>query len=81
MTVCDLCGKAKQCLQKDIDGREYDVCSECWNPLAERLKGKGRAKNALTVLLPPPRSIEEDDKPEPPDYLPKIWGVGPTLKQ
>jgi len=81
MTVCDLCGKASECLQKEIEGREYDICSECWNPLAQRLKGKGRVKNPATIFLPPPRRIGEDDEPTPPDNLPKIWGTGAILKQ
>ena len=42
MIACDLCGEPKKCLQKEIDGKEYDICSECWNRLAEQLKGKGR---------------------------------------
>jgi len=29
MITCDLCGKAKDCLLKEIEGKEYDVCSEC----------------------------------------------------
>jgi hypothetical protein len=33
MIICDLCGEAKDCLQKEIDGKEYDICSECWNPV------------------------------------------------
>jgi hypothetical protein len=37
MIICDLCGQTKICLQKEIDGKEYDICSECWTPLAERL--------------------------------------------
>jgi len=32
MITCDLCGKARDCLQKEIEGTEYDICSECWNP-------------------------------------------------
>jgi hypothetical protein len=32
MIICDLCGDAKDCLQKEIEGKEYDICSECWNP-------------------------------------------------
>ena len=44
MITCDLCGKAKECLQKEIDSKEYDICSECWDALAQRLKGKGRVK-------------------------------------
>jgi len=54
-------------LQKEIEGREYDICSECWAPLAERLKGKGILKNSETVFLPPPRRVKEreDEEPKP----------------
>src|SRR5258708_36237004 len=67
MIICDLCGETKDCLQKEIEGKEYDICSECWAPLAQRLRGKGRLKNREMVLLPPPRTFKEreDDEPEP----------------
>jgi ribosome-binding protein aMBF1 (putative translation factor) len=73
---CDLCGETMKCLQKEIDGKEFDICSECWNALAEKLKGKGRVKKGReTVLLPPP-SVREDEKPKPlPGEPPTIWGV------
>ncbi len=29
MIICDLCGKTKDCLQKEIEGKEHDICSEC----------------------------------------------------
>jgi hypothetical protein len=32
---------AKECFQEEIDGKEYDICGDCWNPWAEKLKGKG----------------------------------------
>jgi len=78
MIICDLCGQAKDCLQKEIEGKEYDICSECWAPLAEKLKGKGRMKNQEIVLLPPPRTGKErgDELPKPgPGEPPKIVGV------
>jgi ribosome-binding protein aMBF1 (putative translation factor) len=77
MILCDLCDQAKECLQKEIDGKEYDICSECWKPLGERLKGKGRVKKEReTVFLPPPRFKEsEHEEPKPlPGEPPKIWG-------
>jgi hypothetical protein len=53
MILSDLCGQAKKCEQKEIDGKEYDICVECWKPLAEKLKGMGRArKERETVFLP-----------------------------
>jgi hypothetical protein len=50
MIICDLCGEAKDCLQKEIEGKEYDICSECWNQLAQKIKGKGRLMNRETVF-------------------------------
>jgi hypothetical protein len=44
MISCDLCGEVKECLQKEIDGREFDICSECWRPVEEKLRGKGRVR-------------------------------------
>jgi hypothetical protein len=72
---CDLCGETKECLLKEIDGKEYDICAVCWNPLAEELSGKGRVKKSReTVLLPPPRVKEKEDEPKPmPGEPPKIW--------
>jgi ribosome-binding protein aMBF1 (putative translation factor) len=75
VTVCDLCGQSKECLQKDIDGREYDICTECWEPLAAKLKGKGRAKKKREpVFLPPLTKEPERQEPKPPVQPPKIWG-------
>jgi ribosome-binding protein aMBF1 (putative translation factor) len=78
MILCDLCGQAKQCQHKDIEGKEYDICSECWNPLAEKLKGKGRVKKEREVVFLPPRTAEpERQEPKPiPGEPPKIWGGG-----
>jgi ribosome-binding protein aMBF1 (putative translation factor) len=73
MIVCDLCGEAKDCLQKEIDGKEYDVCLTCWEPLASKLKGKGRKiKERETVFLPPSTKESEPEKPSP-GGPPKIW--------
>jgi hypothetical protein len=75
MIICDLCGEARDCQQKEIEGKEYDICSECWNPLAQKLMGKGRAINREIVLLPPPRAVEEQEDEERPWEPPKIWGA------
>jgi hypothetical protein len=78
MIICDLCGEAKDCLQKEIGGREYDICSECWNPFAQKLRGKGRVKSRETVFLPPPRVVKERENEAPealPGEPPKIWGA------
>jgi ribosome-binding protein aMBF1 (putative translation factor) len=80
MITCDLCGRAKDCLPKEIDGKEYDICAECWNPLAQMLKGKGR-KIRETVFIPPPRATQEPEEEERPlpGEPPKIWGKRETL--
>ena len=75
MVLCDLCGQSRECLQKEIDGREYDICAECWSRLAESLKGKGRTKREReTVLIPPLTHEPERHEPKPPGEPPKIWG-------
>jgi hypothetical protein len=75
MIIRDLCGQTRECLQKEIEGKEYDICSECWNPFAQKLKGKGRKKHE-TVFLPPPRTEEQEDEPKPlPGEPPKIFGA------
>jgi len=80
MIICDLCGEARDCLQKEIEGKEYDICSECWNPLAQKLMGRSRAINREIVLLPPPRDVREREDEDPkPGESPKIWGANETL--
>jgi hypothetical protein len=77
MVICDLCHQAKQCEQLEIEGREYDICSGCWSPLAEKLQGKGRVKKEREMVYVPPPSIPEPKREEPrpaPEGPPKIWG-------
>jgi hypothetical protein len=74
MITCDLCGEARDCLQKEIEGKGYDICSECWNALAQKLRGKGRAIDRQIVLLPLPREVKEQEE-EWPGEPPKIWGA------
>ena len=76
MIVCDLCGQAKECSQREIEGKEYDICPECWSPLGKKLKGKGRAKKEReTVFLPPlTKEPEPQELKPPPGEPPKIWG-------
>jgi hypothetical protein len=76
--LCDLCGRAKECLQKEIDCREFDICADCWRPLEETLKGKVRVKKTRdSVFLPPPTVSErEPEAPKPmPGQPPKIFGA------
>jgi hypothetical protein len=76
MTLCDLCGQKKKCSPKAIEGKDYNICSGCWNPLAEKLKGKGSPViERETVFLPPIVTFEP--RPEVPNPAPvgppKIW--------
>ena len=77
MIICDLCGEAKECQAREIEGKEYDICSDCWKPLAEKLKGKGRTKKERkTVFLPSITPQPKREEPEPlPGEPPKIWGL------
>ena len=78
MIVCDLCGAAKECSQRHIEGKEYDICSGCWQPLVERLQGKGRAKKDREIVLLPSTTPSEGSESKPaPGEPPKIWsGAG-----
>ncbi len=74
MILCDLCGQANECFPKEIDGKEFDICADCWRPLEEKLKGKGRAKrNRESVFLPPRVTPEREPDPAP-GLPPKIIG-------
>jgi len=73
--LCDLCGNQKECFQKEIDGREFDICTDCWRPLEEKLRGKGRSKRKREmVFLPPPVTPEPEEPKTPPGLPPKIIG-------
>lgn len=76
MILCDLCGEQKKCVQREIDGREFDLCTDCWRALEEKLRGKGRVKKTReTVLLPSQTAPEPEElKPLPPGLPPKIFG-------
>jgi len=75
MTRCDLCNKAARCLPRAIEGKRYEICSACWNPLAKKLKGKGRAIGEREmVFLPPLVTAPEPKELKPaPGERPKIW--------
>jgi hypothetical protein len=73
-SVCGLCDQIRECIPREIDGQEYDICSECWDALAEKLRGKGR-KPKLEVLITSPPDVprhEPDEKPFP-GVPPKVW--------
>ena len=71
---CALCGQTKDCLQKVIDGKEYDVCSDCWETISKQLQGKGRIiKRDVVVIAPPDLRREREDERPFPGVPPKIW--------
>ena len=77
MILCDLCAQAKECTPRQIEGKEYDICADCWNALAEKLKGKGRGKKREMIFLPPLKTEPEAPPLKPgPGEPPKIWGDG-----
>jgi hypothetical protein len=74
MIICDLCGNANGCEPKEIEGKEYDICADCWKPVAEKLKGKGRTRKPReTVILPAPKEPQRETPP--PGRPPKIWAT------
>lgn len=82
MIYCDLCGQSKECRPKEIEGREYDICAECWEALSAKLKGKGRAaRKRERVFLPPIVTEPEPQDPKPPMQPPKIWGSQSRTQQ
>lgn len=72
---CDLCDESAECVQKTIEGREYDFCMRCWTPLEAKLKDKGRPIVSTTaVALPPPAPRAPEEKPDKP-----LPGAPPTI--
>jgi len=75
MIVCDLCGESKKCFEREIEGKAYDICADCWAPVAAKLKGKGRAIKEREIVLLPESQPTEPAKSMPfPGELPTIWG-------
>jgi hypothetical protein len=75
--LCDWCGAQKECLQKEIDGREFDICVGCWRQIEEKLNGKGRVKRRREMVFLPPQSVlgrEPEEPKTPPGMPPKIVG-------
>jgi hypothetical protein len=69
-----LCGQAGECLQKEIEGREFDICAGCWRPLEEKLRGKGRLKRKEEIVVLPPVMPEPQEPKTHPGLPPKIIG-------
>ena len=74
MIVCDLCGQARVCVQKEIEGKEFDLCLECWRPLEEKLRGKGRVKKERETIVLPPAAPQPEQPKTTPGLPPKIFG-------
>jgi hypothetical protein len=82
VVTCDLCRQEKDCASKEIDGREFDICQECWRPLEEKLKGRGRPKRKReTVFLAPPTAPEPTETKTLPGLPPKIIGADSEVNQ
>jgi hypothetical protein len=64
--------------QRLIEDKEYDVCSDCWTSLVQRLQGKGRPKRDNEIItLPQPRVPDSPDEPKPsrfPGAPPTVYG-------
>ena len=77
---CDLCSQVKECLHKEIDHKEYDICGECWSEVQTKLQGKGRARESREIiLLPPPKEPDEPEEKPAPGETPIIRGNSARL--
>ena len=61
---CDLCGELRDCVPRQIEGTEYDICSNCWNELTAKLKDKGRPKSARHTVQNLPSVVLPEPSPE-----------------
>jgi hypothetical protein len=71
---CDICDEVRECSQREIEQTEYDVCAECWEAIALKLKGKGRPKRQAVVVQPAPAIPEPTREPKQP-----FPGAPPTI--
>jgi hypothetical protein len=69
-----VCGQARECLPKEIEGREFDLCPDCWRPLEEKLRGKGRVKRQREMVVLPRTTPETEEPKTPPGSPPRIFG-------
>ena len=74
MQICDLCGQARKCFPREIEGSEFDICGDCWRPLEEKLKGKGRVKREREMVVLPQSTPASAEPRTPPGLPPKILG-------
>lgn len=71
---CDLCGEIRDCMPRQIEHTEYDICAVCWEALMSKLEGKGRRKPGSPSAEPPsvpelPRHAKERFPGQPPDII------------
>ncbi len=71
--TCALCGQIRECLPKQIEEMEYDICPECWSELVRKLQGKGRTTKRDIIIVSPPDVRPEPDEKSLPGMPPKIW--------
>ena len=79
---CDLCDQIKKCGEKEIEGKFYNICLECWRPLEAKLKGKGRVRDKGRIEIPsaPVQTDDGEGKETPfPGQPPKIWMKSDTV--
>ena len=60
MTCCDICGTTAECVQKEIDGKEFDLCDRCWRPLAEKMSAK--AIEEARIMEQASKELKESDE-------------------
>ncbi len=73
-TKCALCGETRECLPKEIEGQEYDLCVECWEALSKKLSGKGKnIKRRMDVYIPQVEAPKEKEEPPAPGGPPRVW--------
>ena len=44
--ICDLCGEAKDCLQKEIEDKEYDICFRMLEPVRTKAEGEKQSEGS-----------------------------------
>jgi len=74
---CDLCNEIRDCTQRDIGDKEYDICSQCWTSLLAKLEAKGRSRRIRDCVTLPtyplPEAPHEPKQPPMPGAQPTIY--------
>jgi hypothetical protein len=67
---CDLCNEIRDCAQRVIEDTEYDICSDCWKSLFQKLTGKGRSKRPHDIVTAPPPCVPDSPNEPKPSHFP-----------